>query len=187
MKGELGIMLNKGIKIFGITGATGSGKSYVSELFIKYGAFILNVDKLGHIVLQNEGYEEVVSYFGKDILDEALLIDRKKLGVIVFSQTDKLKQLNSIVHKHITNRAYKEVAIATKKYNIIVIDAALLVDLNLHLICTTTILVKASKNTRIKRIIYRDKITEKIASERIISQKNYSEFEKIADIVINND
>ena len=162
-------------KIFGITGGSGVGKSYVSDLFKQTpNTHIINVDKLGHTVLENEAKKEILDHFGTT--------NRKELGKIVFSDPVQLQKLNKITHKHITQKVYTEVS-AKQNSAIIVIDAAVLVDLNLHLICDIVILVKATKATRIKRIMQRDNITKDQAKKRIASQNI---FVPQADIVIYN-
>ncbi|MCL1936582.1 MAG: dephospho-CoA kinase [Defluviitaleaceae bacterium] len=178
--------------IIGLTGPTGSGKSKVAGLFKDYNAHILDVDKYGHIALEHK-QDEIVSFFGYGILKtagSALEIDRKKLGEIVFSSNSNLEILNNIVHKHITELVYKDVykKLNESNGNIIIIDAALLFNLKLHLICTHTILVLCSKKKRLQRIMKRDKISKETAMNRIKSQEDYRKFKSIVDVVIfNND
>ena len=148
-------------EIFGITGGSGSGKSYIADLFREMGAYVIDVDKLGHSVLENEAYNDVIAHFGT--------AKRKELGEIVFSDPRHLQTLNSIMHGHITQKVYTQVAKALC-HKTIVIDAAILTKLHLHLICDTVIFVKASKPTRINRIVERDCITKEQAIKRIESQ-----------------
>lgn len=186
-------MMQNKVQIFGITGATGSGKSYIAALFKTYdpNTSIINVDKIAHCILKNEAYEEIVQTFGKTILNNDNSIDRKKLGTIVFKNKKELHKLNSIVQSYITKNVY---TIVSKKINshisytpcTIVIDAALLVELNLHLICDNIILVLSNKKLQIERIKERDNLTATLAQDRVNSQRNFNDILNIANIVIRN-
>ncbi|MCL1995659.1 MAG: dephospho-CoA kinase [Defluviitaleaceae bacterium] len=156
---------NKKSEIFGITGGSGSGKSYVANIFKTFGAYVIDVDRLGHSVLENEAHDDVMAQFGTT--------QRKDLGKIVFNDSDRLQALNSIMHSHITKRVYLQVANALHN-RIIVIDAAILTTLNLHLICDTIIFVKSDKLSRINRIVERDGITREMAAKRIESQRIFA-------------
>jgi dephospho-CoA kinase len=197
------------IYIFGITGGTGAGKSTVSSLFANLGGVIIDVDKVGHAVLENEAFDSVVAHFGESILDLVednnkvkKVINRKKLGQIVFSCEDKLKALNSIVHPLITAKVYEMVSNATIGWFrqlgtvnvqapplVIAIDAALLFELHLQHICDYTILVTADAETRKNRIVQRDNISEEHALNRIKSQATLGFYRSvnIVDIVVSND
>ena len=89
------------MKIIGITGGIGTGKSTVLNILEKeYGAFIVETDKLAHQLMSpgEEAYQSTVETFGKDILCDDNTIDRGKLGSIVFNNKDMLCELNKIVH-----------------------------------------------------------------------------------------
>ena len=158
--------------IVGITGPTGSGKSYVSNLFKSLGAKIINADEIGHDVLINEARE--------DILNNFKTLERKEIAAIVFNNKESLEKLNSIMHPLIINRILNII----KNETFVAIDAALLFEAGLHEYCTETIYIFASKNTRLSRIIERDKITKTHAEARIKNEPS-----KIPDvnIVIYND
>lgn len=116
----------------GITGGVGSGKSLVlAHLERDYHAAIFQADLIAHQVqLPGEVcYREVLSNFGRGILREDGLIDRKKLGDIVFADSGKLRLLNSIVHPAV-NRRIREIMDEEEKKesNMFVLEAALLTD-----------------------------------------------------------
>ena len=153
-------------KIFGITGGSGTGKSYVAGLFKDMGAYVIDVDKLGHSVLENEAYNDIMAHFGTT--------KRSDIGKIVFGDPNMLQILNEIMQGHITKKVYIQVADAIAHHEIIVVDAAILTELNLHLICDLVILVTASREQRINRIIKRDGITKEQAIKRIDSQNIFA-------------
>ena len=89
------------MKIIGITGGIGTGKSTVLAILEKeYQAYIVETDKLAHKLMSpgEIAYNQIVEVFGTDILQEDKTIDRGKLGGIVFQDEEKLQQLNKIVH-----------------------------------------------------------------------------------------
>ena len=90
--------------VIGLTGMIASGKSTVSEFLRQRGIVILDADKISHqVILKGQpAFEEIILYFGADCLGADGQIDRRKLGRIVFSETEKLEVLNRIVHPRVT-------------------------------------------------------------------------------------
>ncbi|MCL1924164.1 MAG: dephospho-CoA kinase [Defluviitaleaceae bacterium] len=148
----------QGKKVIGVTGSSGSGKSYVSKLFEKFGALIIDADKVGHSILENEAKEKILKEFGT--------VSRKELAAQVFSNKEKLNILNNIMHPLIIDKILNII----KTNNFVVIDAALLFETGLDKYCTETIYVFASYNTILERIIQRDGITREHAMARLKSQ-----------------
>lgn len=179
--------------IIGLTGNSGCGKSYIASMLAEKKCYIINADKVGHQVLKKNilAYNEVVSIFGNEILDSNNNIDRKVLGSIVFSNKEKLETLNSIVHKHIVKLIRNKIDEVKFMYNIykcIVIDAALLIETNLHNMCNKVIVVYADEEIRINRIIKRDNLSKQEALNRIKSQTHFENLKKYADfVIVNND
>ena len=170
--------------IFGVVGGSGAGKSYVTGLFAPYNAYIIEADKVGHEVLQTTAYDKVISAFGESILAENKSIDRKKLGAIVFANKKELKKLDAVMMPLITEYIYKEIADKIRYHDIIVLDAALLFELKLDLVCDHILLVAASDKARIERIKLRDNISEEHAINRIKSQRDFSKLEKKEAITV---
>jgi dephospho-CoA kinase len=160
--------------ILGITGKAGSGKSYISKLIKKIykNTHIIDVDKIGHKVLELAIIKSRLSViFGKEIFDENKKIDRKKLAEIVFSSEDKLKQLNSIVHSEIFNMIEKHLEKNKKKYDIIIIDAAILHEIKLDKLCDKIMLVEADEYVRLNRLTENRNIDSEKAKAIIKSQQ----------------
>ncbi|MDK2946411.1 dephospho-CoA kinase [Geotoga petraea] len=161
--------------ILGIVGKAGSGKSYVSKLLKENfkNSIVIDVDRVGHYVLTLfHVKEKLKDIFGQEIFDKNNEIDRKKLGEIVFSDESKLEKLNEIVHSEIYKEIEKKVKIYLKKYDIIVLDAAMLFKIGLDKMCHKIILVDASEDLRYKRLVKKRNITKEKAKNMIQSQKN---------------
>jgi dephospho-CoA kinase len=152
--------------ILGIVGKAGSGKSYVSKLLKENfkNSIVIDVDRVGHYVLTLfHVKEKLKDIFGQEIFDKNNEIDRKKLGEIVFSDESKLEKLNEIVHSEIYKEIEKKVKIYLKKYDIIVLDAAMLFKIGLDKMCHKIILVDASEDLRYKRLVKKRNITKEKA------------------------
>ena len=179
------------MKIIGLTGGTGSGKGFVAERLRKRNAYVMDADVIAHEIIEKgkPAYNEIVKYFGDEILDEDGQIIRRKLGDIVFSDSEKLAFLNLCTHKYINMeimRVIKEISPQTDKYTAIVIDAPLLAEAGLADVCDDIWVVYADSEVRIKRIIERDSITEEQARKRIASQKSWEEYKTLGAVIIDN-
>jgi dephospho-CoA kinase len=140
--------------ILGLTGFYCSGKSTVEKyLKEKYGFFIIDVDKLGHEALE-EKKDEVIKDFGREIINGEL-IDRKKLGSLVFGDKKKLAALNSIVHPWMINKTIDMISGTEKRK--ICINAALLFEMGLNDLCDRILIVKSSYFNIVQRGVKRDK------------------------------
>ncbi len=139
--------------IIGITGLYCSGKSFIEKIFIDNDFLSIDVDKIGHSVLE-ETKDDVIKEFGMSILNQAGNIDRKKLGAIVFSDKSKLRKLNSLVHPVMTVKIENHISATNHRY--ILINAALLYEMGLHKLCSKIIVVKAPLILIIYRAIKRD-------------------------------
>lgn len=180
------------IKIIGLTGNSGSGKSTVANILKNEGGYIIDADKIAHENMKQKGcaYSDIISYFGNIILDSDKNIDRKKLGNIVFNNKNKLNKLNEITHKYIIEKIEKEIKkIAdNKEYKFIVIDAPLLIETGLNKKVDSVWVVYADFEKRVKRVMIRDNITEEEVKIRFKNQLNFEEQKLYADkIILNND
>ena len=173
--------------IIGVTGGSGSGKSVFCQEAKKLGFHIIDADRIGHKILLwgNPAYDEVVGFFGKDILSEDGEINRRRLGEIVFSNKDKLQKLNSITHFRIFEKI-DEIIKENQDKNIL-IDAALLFESGMDSKCDKVVAILAPKDVRIKRVMERDGLTYERALERINSQSSDDFYRFRADFVLQND
>lgn len=120
--------------IIGLIGGIASGKSVISQHFGKHGAFVINCDKLAHEIYEpgTKCHEKLVSHFGNAILNEDNRINRKKLGGIVFTDPNKLNELNRIVWPELlveVERRIEKVRIE-KSHDVVMIEAAVLLQAN---------------------------------------------------------
>ena len=178
------------MKVIGLTGGTGSGKSVVSKSLAEAGAVIVDADKIAHeIILKGEpAYLEIVEYYGTDILDAEGNIIRKKLGEIVFNDKEKLAFLNQCTHKYITAEVKRQIAAAKEEgtATAIIVDAPLLLEAKLETVCDLVWVVYADSEVRAQRVMARDGITYELAKARISNQKSWEEYKAAASAVIDN-
>jgi len=178
------------VKIIGITGISGSGKTLVTKILAKLGGFAVETDPMTHALMKKgqPAHSEITAAFGTDILDENGEILRKALGDIVFSDSKKLKQLESIIHPKVAAKTAELISQAQKtgNYKFAIIDAPLLIEAGMHKNCHTCWLITANHETRLARIIARDNITQESAQKRLDSRPGDITLRSHADIIIEN-
>lgn len=178
------------MKVIGLTGGTGSGKSVVSKSLAEAGAVIVDADQIAHeIILKGKpAYQEIIAYYGSGILDEDGNIIRKKLGEIVFNDGEKLAFLNQCTHKYICAEVDRQIAAAKEAGTAIaiVLDAPLLLEAGLEQVCDWVWVVYADPEVRAQRVMARDGVTYELAKARIANQKSWEEYKQAADTVIDN-
>ncbi len=176
--------------VIGLTGPTGAGKSTICSYLIDKGVKVIDADNVGRNVI-NENHNcrnELSSYFGADILDESLKINRKILASMAFSSSEQTQILNKITHPYIVNKIKKIIsALSSNGAETIIIDAALLFESGLNLICDKVIAVLSDFNIRKQRIISRDTLTENDAELRLRAQKRDTFYHKADFIIYNNE
>jgi len=177
------------MKIIGLTGGIGSGKSTVASLLAELGAVIIDADKIGHEVLDTDtkARRQVVAAFGSHILNTDGLVNRKELGEIVFADRKALSRLNQIMHPLI----YRVVKAKLEQYKeqgtkVVVIEAPLLIEASWATMVDTVWVVTASEANILRRLEKTGMSGEDIMA-RIHSQSTESERVKVANVVINND
>lgn len=169
--------------LIGLTGKTGSGKSSAAKIFEKLGAFIADCDKIAHSTLQdNTVKEKLKEAFSGRIFDENGNVDRKKLGAIVFSDSEKLKVLNSIMHSAIVDKAI--IMCENSGKDICILDGSEIESSGAYKKCAYVIVITADENVRLERIMERDGIDRESALMRIQAQKDYG---KEAFFINNNE
>lgn len=146
------------MKIIGITGGIGTGKSTVLNLLKQeYHAYIVEADKLAHeLMLPGEAvYHRITDIFGTDILNIDGTIDRNRLGAIVFKDADSLRKLNEVVHPAVKQYILQDMETKKKEGNVeyYVIEAALLIEDGYKTICDELWYIYVEGEERIKRLI----------------------------------
>ena len=175
------------MKIIGITGSSGSGKSTATKILSQeLKAKVINADEIVK-QMQEEGtkyYEKIVELFGKEILQKEGTLNRKKLAEMIFQDKSKREKLDKLTYKYVVEEIKKQVNIAKEEY--IIIDAPLLIESKLNKICNIVIAIISDRQEQIKRICKRDNIEENKARLRLEAQKD-NEFYKInADYIVEN-
>lgn len=165
-----------------ITGKSGSGKTYIAnKLAPMLNAEIISIDKLSHKILENDKViNEIKTQFGSDFIENKV-INRKKLGKIVFSDKSKLEILNNIVQPKIEAEIDK---ITQNKAKIYILDYLLLPKMKYFNLADLRILITANNHIRKTRIIKRDNISEQYYLAR---EENSIDFNaELFDIIIEN-
>lgn len=174
------------MRILGVTGGIGAGKSTVSGLLQRnYGAEIIDTDKISRKIYEigAPAYEKVLAQFGREYLREDGSIDRKKLAGLVFTDEEALKRLNAIAHPAIQEEVERRLPQAK---GLAVVDGALLIEAGFYRLVDKLLLVTADMEVRLARIMQRDGCTRQQALDRVASQMPDEEKKRYADIVLDN-
>jgi dephospho-CoA kinase len=177
------------MKIIGLTGGIGSGKSTVAQLLAKLGAVILEADKMGHEVLQSTAVkQEIVSAFGEEVLAPDGAIDRKKISSKVFGNPEALSTLNNIVHP----RMYEKTVSKFDEYRrlgaeVVVLDAPLLIEAGITSLVDEIWVTYAPEATVLERIRTRSGLSSEETLARIRAQLTQDKRRKYADVIIDTD
>lgn len=179
-----------GIKIIGITGKTGSGKSSVAKSMIKQNpsALLIDADEVCHRILEKDEVAVALAYeFGKDVISNRK-VNRRKLAQLVFTDKSKLDKLNKVTHpliaEDIINTIEKAAADGVKT---VILDAPTLIESGLNEICDEVIFVKADKQVRTTRIIARDDLSVEEARQRMNFEHSDDYYIEFASKIIDND
>ncbi|KAK4492582.1 hypothetical protein RD792_003402 [Penstemon davidsonii] len=177
------------MRIVGLTGGIGSGKSTVSNLFKAHGIPVVDADVVARNVLKKGtgGWRKVLAAFGEDILLPSGEVDRPKLGQIVFTDPDKRQLLNRLLAPYISTGIFLEVfKLWIKGCKIIVLDVPLLFEAKMDKWTKPIIVVWVNPETQLQRLMARDGTTAEEASSRINAQMSLDLKRDRADIVIDN-
>ena len=172
----------------GITGGSGSGKGYVCSILKEMGYPCIDTDAIVHTLYSTSEacLAELKDEFGEEIFYNGEVV-RQKLANIVFSDTAKLKALNSIVHRYVILECDKKCReLFEQGYDTVFIDAPQLYEAGMDKSLDAVIAVIAPVDVRIKRIIKRDGIDEDKAISRINNQHSDKFFIDNADYIIDN-
>lgn len=186
---ETGMRQNN-MKIIGITGGVGSGKSEVLKfLGENYQATVCEADKMAH-KLQMSGercYERIVEHFGAEILDDEKEIDRKKLGAIVFADAEELQFLNQMIHPEVKRDFLERIQSERMKgTTLLVFEAALLLEEHYEEICDEVWYIYTEKSIRVQRLKEARGYTEERCEEIMQNQNPDELFFQKCDRVIDN-
>ena len=172
-------------KIIGLTGGIGSGKTTIANLFREANIPVYIADDEARKIMQlPEIIQEIKNTFGSEIFDDTIL-NREKLSQIVFNDPEKLKLLNAIIHPAV-RKHFQNWVLNHKKYSFVIYEAAILFESGSYKNCDLIITVTAPIETRIERVIQRDKTTREQVLKRINAQWDDTQRISKSDFVIVN-
>ncbi len=183
-------IVDAAMRVYGLTGGMGCGKSEVARIFMERGIPVIDADRLGHeaIAPGGEAEEAVREAFGEGIVTDGA-IDRRKLGPLVFGDEEARARLNALVHPVIRSRIKERCRqLADQRYKAAVIDAALLAEDGVMPDCLAgLIFVSASEETRIGRLMASRGLSREEAAQRLAAQTPPERKRALASHVIENE
>ena len=178
------------MKIIGVTGGVGAGKSTVLNYLEKrYGAKLILADLVGHEVMEpgHEAYTQVVKAFGQEIVSEDKTIDRKALGAIVFADEKKRMILNRIIHPAVRQEILRRLEEAELSHlSSVVVEAALFLEENYDAFCDETWYIYTDEKIRRQRLKESRGYSDERIDQIFRSQKTHEEFQKRCMFMIDN-
>jgi dephospho-CoA kinase len=172
----------------GLTGGYATGKTCVARELERLGCHLIYADELGHEVLlpDGEAYERTLQAFGRNILNADGTIDRKTLGEIVFSSSEALDKLSSLVHPAVIRREEQllEEFQSQDPHGIAVVEAAILIETGRDAVCDRVILTSCDEETQMARGMKRDHATREQVLARLAKQLPLYQKERRAHYIV---
>lgn len=176
------------MKIIGITGNSGSGKSTIAKIIKEEcNGIIIDADKIAKNMTNTstEYLKEIAKVFGINVINDNQL-NRQKMADIIFNDRMQKEKLDKITFKYVVDEIKMQVDLAKEKYNYIILDVPLLFESKLNELCNYTVGVISDKKDKINRICARDNISKEKATQRIDSQPDNKFYINNCDYIINN-
>ena len=178
--------------IIGVTGGLATGKSTVAAMFKRFGAKVLNADKIAHRLMRQGTtlYKKIVKEFGPKMLTDYGAIDRAKLAAAVFCDRKWLDKLCGIIHPAVISDLRKSIRDTAKKGSkipAIVIDAPLLIEAGMHTMVDALIVVITGPKVEIERAKKKTGMSVAEIKRRIKNQLPLREKAKMADYIVDNE
>ncbi len=167
------------IRVIGLTGGIASGKSTAAKFFVKNGILVVDADQIARELSSPDGeaYPLLVETFGT--------ADRAELRKVIFSNPEAKKKLESILHPLIQKRSMK--TMLAMGVPMLLYEAALLVETGRYKELDALIVVQASRENRLRRLIERNKISPELAEKMLASQASDQDRSRVATYLIQND
>jgi len=175
------------MKVIGLTGGIGTGKSTVAQFLAELGAAVIDVDKVGHQVLtaNPDVFRKLVAAFDSRILTRNGDIDRRKLGAAVFERPEARVRLNKIIHPAMKKTVTAQIAAHRRQgTDLVVLDAPLLLDAGWQKMTDEVWVTAAPEATVLERLQKRSGLSAREARARISSQLPAGERLKHADVIV---
>lgn len=178
------------MKIIGITGGVGAGKSTVLDYLEKeFNACVLQADKIGHLVMEPDGicYDQVIALFGKKIIKNDKTIDRKIVSDVVFAHEEMRQKLDDIIHPAVKRYILNKIEAQQRAgCPLMVVEAALLLEDHYDAFCDKVWYIHTDREIRIERLMSSRGYTREKAGNIIARQATEEFFREHADYIIQN-
>lgn len=178
-----------GIRVIGLTGGIATGKSSVALFFTELGIPVIDADQLARDAVQqgSPALEQIILLFGRELLTHDGSLDRKRLGALIFSDPEKRRQLENILHPEIRKLAEERIAqAAAAGHPRLIYMAPLLIEADVTDRVDTVWVVTVRPEIQLERLMRRDGISQERAQSMIDSQMPLSEKERYGSVVIDN-
>jgi dephospho-CoA kinase len=174
------------MRVIGLTGGIGCGKSLAAQYFAELGALVIDADQLARTAIErgSDGFDEVVALFGDSILKDGN-IDRRALGELIFKDAKAKTQLESIIHPFV-RREFEGAVASLKGDQVLVYEIPLLVETKAHERFDVVITVESEMENRVARLRGRGMHISEIEG-RIAAQATREQRIEVADFLIEND
>ena len=177
------------MRVIGLTGGIGTGKSEVSRILRELGSVVISADMLGHETYKpnTETWQQVVDAFGKEVVGANGEIDRKRLGEIVFSDPKARAKLDSIMWPQITKLARQRIEnLRRQETDTIVLEAAVLIEAGWDSLVDEVWITYSPKDVVLERLKGRSGLSEGQIRDRVNAQLPYEELVKHGQVIIDN-
>lgn len=178
------------MRIYGLTGGIGSGKSTVATLFEGLGVPVLYADELAReaVARGSDGLRDVIAAFSADVLTPEGALDRRKLAQVIFNDPEAKARLEGIIHPRVRELFMRRTAaLAEDGVDAILYEVPILFEQNLAPMFTATVVVCAPEEARLRRVIARDGVSAEEVRDRMRHQLSDAEKRAKATHVVEND
>ena len=169
----------------GLTGGIGSGKTIVAQIFHIIGIPVFYADiEAKKMYADSKVREQIVNIFGENIYINNEILNKQLLAAKIFADKQLLIKVNNIIHPVVQQKFAEWLAVQKSPY--VILEAAVLIESGFNKLMDKIIVVNASQDLRVARIVARDKQSPDIIMQRINNQMNTEERCKYADFIIDN-
>lgn len=178
--------VNEKVKVIGLTGMSGAGKSTACKVFKNEGFVVIDCDQICRDIVEKGKpcLREISDTFGSAVLNEDGSLNRAETGMIIFSDDKKRELLNGIMYPYVSYIVIKTIIAMDKGF--VILDAPTLFESGIDSICDVIVSVAAEKEVLLQRIENRDFIDREQAENRLASQHDISYFSERSDYLIEN-
>jgi dephospho-CoA kinase len=175
--------------LVGLTGGIGAGKSTVAAMLERRGAVVIDADDLARRAVEpgTHGYAEVLRRFGPEVVSLSGDLDRDRLASVVFRDEEARRALEAIVHPEVARLFAEETEPYRGTDRVVVFAVPLLVETGMQGLFDETVVVSASPDRRIARLLADRAMSEEAARDRIAAQIGDDERDRAATFVLSND